>query len=325
MIADDKNVNLETFSTHFFTNETDKHFISAEDYKVFIDSIEETLADINTKLLNSRANYKLCIVANKEGGFWSIFGLTVSLVGGSFAILDSGFVHGFYKELTGHDYDTAEIGKKAAVFMKDITVGLFSKTATQLSKIIPTELNFDKAINAKNKFYRMCGTSTDIVGVSFSDSIEPEIQKKDFVHYISQDTDSNLPPEQFVDVVTIVKSVNVDSDAKWSVKVGDNTKPQYVDMLDEDFRKDFLAGKYALKQTKQDDKMKVLLEKKKKYENGREKDMRLAIVKVYEFNNAKILPVPPDMVQKVHQPKIDLFNFQNHLSSVSSVQSETNH
>ena len=53
----------------------------------------------------------------------------------------------------------------------------------------------------------MCATNQDIRGVSFSDSNEPEIQKKDFVNYIVYDTDKNLPAEQFIDSIRIPKSL----------------------------------------------------------------------------------------------------------------------
>ncbi len=317
------NIKLETFSTHFFTNEADKHFIPAEDYKIFIDSIERILADINTNLLNGHAKYKLCIVANKEGGFWSTVGLVVGLVGGGIAILESDLMHGFYTGLMGHDYNVREVSENVGAFMRDITVGVFSKNAAELATVIPKELNFDRAIDAKNKFYRMCAISPDIIGVSFSDSADPEIKKKDFIDYISPDINTNLPAEQFVDVVTIVKSVNVKSDAKWSVKIGDSAKSKSVEILDEEFKKEFLAGKYAIKQTEQDDRMTVLLEKKKKYVNGYEQDGGVAIVKVYKFNDTQILPIPSDIVHKTRRPTIDLFNFQDETAIDSRAQSET--
>lgn len=324
MTQDKKVIKLETFFTHFFTNGADKHFIIAEDYKIFIESIEQILANINAELLQGQAKYEVCIVANKEGGFWSTVGIIGTLISIP-AVLDSEFIHGFYTTLTGHDYDARSIGENVGSFLRDATVSFFSKNATELSKVIPDELNLDKAIYAKNGFYRMCATSQDISGVSFSDSNEPEIQKKDFVNYIVPDVDKILPAEQFVDVVTIVKSVNVKSDAKWSVKIGENVKPKSVEMLDEEFKKEFLSGRYAIKQTEQDDTMTVLLEKKKKYVNGHEQDAGLSIVKVYRFNDIQILPIPSDVVHKTHRPKIDLFNFQDETAVDSPSQSGTNH
>ncbi len=304
-----ENLTIETFSTHFFTNEPGKHFISADDYKIFIDSVEKTLAEINTKILGGHVKYKLCIVANEEGGFWSKVGIVATIVGTGITVMESKFVHGVYIGLVGHDYNESQVGENIGGFMRDVTVGVFSRNSAELSKIIPNELNLDTAIDAKNKFYRMCAVSPDIVGISFSDSIKPEIEKKDFIHYIAPDTNKNLPSEQFVDIVTIVKSVNINSDAKWSVKIGDNVRAQSVEMLDDDFKKEFLAGKYAIKQTEQDDTMTVLLEKKKKYENGQEKDDGLSIVKVYKFNDTNILPIPTDIAQKTHRTQLDLFNF----------------
>ncbi len=324
MTQDNKVIKLETFSTHFFTNGADKHFIIAEDYKIFIESIEQILANINTELLKGQAKYELCIVANKEGGFWSTVGVLGTLISIP-AALDSELIHGFYTGLTGHDYDLRSVGENVGSFLRDATVGIFSKNATELSKIIPKELNLDKAIYAKNGFYRMCATNQDIRGVSFSDSNEPEIQKKDFVNYIVSDTDKNLPAEQFIDIVTIVKSVNVKSDAKWSVKIGESAKPKSVEMLDDEFKKEFLSGRYAIKQTEQDDTMTVLLEKKKKYVNGHEQDAGLSIVKVYKFNDTQILPIPSDIAHKTRRPKIDLFNFQDEMVIDSSAQSEINH
>lgn len=315
-----ENLTIETFSTHFFTNEPGKHFISADDYKIFIDSVEKTLAEINTKILGGHVKYKLCVVANEEGGFWSKFGIVASIVGTGIAVMESKFVHGVYIGLVGQDYNELQVGENIGGFMRDVTVGVFSRNSAELSKIIPRELNLDTAIDAKNKFYRMCAVSPDIVGISFSDSIKPEIEKKDFIHYIAFDTNKILPAEQFVDVVTIVKSVNVNSDAKWSVKIGENTKTQSIDMLDDEFKKEFLSGRYAIKQTEQDDKMTVLLEKKKKYINGHEQDAGLAIVKVYKFNNTQILPIPSDLVYKPHRSKIDLFNFHDETTCGASVE-----
>lgn len=300
---------IETFSTHFFTNEANKHFISAEDYKVFLASLEQILSEVNTKLLNNQVKYTLYVVANEEGGFWSYVGIAGTILGTP-AILDTEFAHGFYIGLTGHDYDAREIGENVSTFMLDVTKGIFSKNATELNKIRPREINFDKAIDAKNKFYRMCAESTDIVGVSFSESVEPEITKKDFIEYIEPDIERMLPAEQFIDIVTIVKSVNIESEAKWSVRVGENVRVQSVDMQDEEFKKEFLAGNYALKQTKQDDKMTVLLERKKRYINGYEQDAGLAIVKVYKFNDTEILNIPKDIPHKKRAPQIDLFNYK---------------
>ena len=138
MTQDNKVIKLETFSTHFFTNGADKHFIIAEDYKIFIESIEQILANINTELLKGQAKYELCIVANKEGGFWSTVGVLGTLISIP-AALDSELIHGFYTGLTGHDYDLRSVGENVGSFLRDATVGIFSKNATELSKIIPQE------------------------------------------------------------------------------------------------------------------------------------------------------------------------------------------
>lgn len=301
------------FSTHFFTKAADIHYIKADEFGIFVDSFKSAFSDINDKIFGGKVKFELLIIANEEGGFRAklgVAGAILGVVGGVIGIVESDIIRGFYRGVTGgKEYNPEQIAENVGEFLRDITVGIFSKPSDEIKNIIPVEINLDKTIAAKNKFYRMCAVSPDITGLSFVDGDEIEIRKQQFIDYMMLDNEKDIPPEQFISEVTIVKSVNVDNNSKWSVKINEAASTKSVLMDDADFKKEFLAGKYALKQTSDDDKMTVLLERRKEYKNGQEKDKELAIVRVYKFNDSQILPIPNDIPRKERKADINLFNF----------------
>lgn len=68
-------------------------------------------------------------------------------------------------------------------------------------------------------------------------------------------------------------------------------------MRDDSFKQAFLNGRYPLKQSKQDDRVIVMLEYKKQEKNGEVEQKEVCVHTVYSFNDTEIVPLPKEQVR----------------------------
>lgn len=77
-------------------------------------------------------------------------------------------------------------------------------------------------------------------------------------------------------------------------------------MRDENFKKDFLSGKYPLKESNNDDRMTVLVEYKRQEKNGEIVSKEVCINTVFSFNDIEITPMPTDQSSGVKFSRADI-------------------
>lgn len=282
-----------------------EHYLTADDYLVAVDAINVCLAELNKRVFEGKLECSLLVFPSEEGSFKGITAvlvkgikksgqivLTIGALGGFIGFVETDSFKGFVKGLTKHELDYYHMSENLGSMIHDIIVGLFTIENAQLERVIPDEINLDKALKAKSEFYHMCIQNKRICGVGFDDSNSFSVQRNRFAYHTSKDrvrpTDSDF---RIYDAV-VISPVDVDKDIKWELEDRITKASIKAHMRDDVFKRSFLSGKYPLKQTKEDDRMTVLVEYKKQEKNGEVEVKEVCIETVYNFNDVEITPIP---------------------------------
>lgn len=296
------------------------HYLTAADYLVAVKSFKTVLEDFNKRIFDGAIEYEFLVLPAEEGTFKGVCGiivkgvkgtaktvLTVGAVGGVIGLADSSILNDFTKELTGKTIQEVHIGKELAVFLRDMTTGFYSTASDTLERIIPHDLNLDKALFAKTEFYKMCIDNHEIPAIGFDDTENFPIKRSAFAQHISKDKTRSVPSEFILYHNAIVVSpIDIDIDRVWGLKDSATKNTINAHMRDESFKKDFLSGKYPLKQTNKDDRMTVLVEYKRQEKNGEIVSKEICINTVYSFNDTEITPMPTNQSSGVKFSRVDV-------------------
>lgn len=268
-----------------FHFDTEKNYLPVNDFIITATSLQKVSNELVHKCFTN-AQYELSVCAAEDGSFkdWFIGVLMGGiLVGGA-----SDYVGGFIKGVTGKS--PTEYGENHGTLIKDMIVGFYSQSTERLK--VPQEMNLDIAIKAKSDFYTMCSKNTDIKGIGFTNNNNFIIKRSDFPRYISQDIIREIPDTLVLQELTIYKPVNIPSDNQWSFKDNKTKQNLNAHIIDEEFKNNFLLGRYPLKSTKNNDVIVALVRYERQMINGEEKIIGKKIDTVFKFNDISIKSIP---------------------------------
>lgn len=159
------------------------HYLTAADYLVAVKSFKTVLEDFNKRIFDGAIEYEFLVLPAEDGSYKGVCGvlvkgvkstaktvLTVGALGAVLGLADNSILNDFTKELTGKTIQEVHIGKELAIFLRDMTTGFYSTASDTLERIIPHDLNLDKAMFAKTEFYTMCIDNRDISAIGFDDT-----------------------------------------------------------------------------------------------------------------------------------------------------------
>ena len=255
------------------------HYLLTTDYITALNSFQTTLDVFNEHLFENQVQYEFLTVAVQPGSFKITTAIT-AIIG--VIISPKETISGFLEALTGEETDYEQSGKITALFIAELIKNFYSTPTENLKKIILPEII--KALRAKTDFFRMCIKNRTINAVGFSDKNYFPIQRSDFTHHLTSDTIETLDSEFCIHDVTIISPVDKDVKQKWRFENTTNKSKINAYMHDETFKRNFLAGEYPLKQSKDDDRMTVMIEYKKQLKNGEEEIIDEYVHTVYLFN-----------------------------------------
>ncbi len=289
-----------------------EHFLTADDYLVAVNSINTCLNEINKRAFEGKLECSLLVFPNEEGSFKGITGVLVKgvkksgqiivvigAIGGFIGFAETDSFKGLVKGLTKHDLNYYLMGENVGSMLHDMVVGMFTTENDDLEKLIPIEINLDKAIKAKSEFYSMCMQNPRVRGVGFDDTEDFPVQRNRFAYHTSKDRIRPLASDFVIYDAIVISPVDVDKDIKWELQDKATKVPIKAYMRDDGFKKSFLNGKYPLKQSKADDRMTILVEYKKQEKNGEVEITEISINTVYAFNDTQIVPIPANLAQGV--------------------------
>lgn len=278
-----------------FHFDIEKNYLPVNDFVIMANSLQKiSSAIVGQYYRNTR--YEISVCPAEYGSFKGWFGGI--LVGAILVNPFEEYMSGFIKGLTGKA--PSEYGENHGQLVKDSIIGFYSQDTEQLK--VPQEINLDVAIKAKSDFYTMCSKNTDIKGIGFTNDRNFIIKRPDLPRYISQDIIRELPDTLVLQELIIYKPVNIPSDSQWSFK--DNKTKQNLSAFisDEDFKNDFLSGKYPLKSSESNDIILALVCYERQMVNGEEKIISRKIKKVFKFNDIEISSVAGKFILNV--PKL---------------------
>lgn len=275
-----------------------QHYLLTKDYIIALDSFKISLEEFNKQIFENQLEYEFLTIGVEQGSFKVVLGILwkstkysftgIVFAGGLISFVESQFFQGLYKGITGREINLRDLGEDAGILLRDLAIGIYTTTDDKLQKIIPQQINLDKALKAKNDFYKMCSKNSNIRAIGFSDKNEFPIKRSEFPYYLSHDIIRAIDSIFIIHNVIIISPVDKDMNKKWHFV---NTKYYFkinAFMQDEKFKKDFLNGKYPLKQSKDDDRMTILVEYKRQMKNGDIKRIGEFVHTVYSFNDIEI-------------------------------------
>ncbi len=275
------------------------HHIRFDSHLAALEASNVIVGEINKRLFGGKIDYELLVLPSEQGTFKIVIGF-LSIAWLSIQIGETKSFEGFVKGLTGYDWKSYEIAKDIGSFLRDSTKGFFMTEKDELEKIIPQEINLDKAIKFKSEFYKKCIANDEIKGLGFEDDDQFPVKRTNFLKHVSlEDKIRDVPSEFFIFDATIIASVNVDKNYKWRIKNNASGELISTYMNDDDFKARLLDGKNPLKRSSKDDIIKVLVEYKRHEKNGEIEIKEKSINTIYNFNDEQIKSVPEGLLEKI--------------------------
>ena len=223
------------------------------------------------------------------------------------------FFGGFLEGLT--NLPISDFGKNAGAYVQNMVAGFFSMPPQDMKKYVDKaylnpNFNFDASLKARSSLYEVCLKDNRMQYVSFDTQRKRKVDRSNFSAFLVGDLIHELPSEERNMEIIIYKPVNIKKKAKWAFKDVDTNAFFNADVEDVNFLNTFYNGGYPLKETSNDDTLKVLVEETYRLKNGIKEKTGISIKKVYTFNGVKIDELPLDFdlkKKKIVRNQYDLF------------------
>lgn len=276
------------------------HHIRFDSHLAALEASNVIVGEINKRLFGGKIDYEILVLPTRSGTFLMTLSIAANLLWVVVQVTESQAFKGFIEGLTGKKWDNYEKAKDVGLFLRDAAKGFFMTEKDELEKIIPQEINLDKAIKFKSEFYKKCIANDEIKGLGFEDDDHFPVKRTNFLKHVSlEDKIRDVPSEFFIFDATIIASVNVDKNYKWRIKNNASGELISTYMNDDDFKARLLDGKNPLKRSSKDDIIKVLVEYKRHEKNGEIEIKEKSINTIYNFNDEQIKSVPEGLLEKI--------------------------
>lgn len=214
------------------------------------------------------------------GGFVSLVKLEESK---NFAI--------FVEKVTGKKYEGGKIG----AYLGQLTKYILKTKVPEINEAKPDDTDFNKAINAKSKFYEMLQRNSDIKNVRFDDDKSDLIPRDQFELHIAPSRKRLLKYREEYRTVIIASVATLDEhQAKWSFINFEGWKEFKAYMEDSDFKRGLIRkSQYTLKGNFYPYTIYALFKIEQIEEGGVVRDgNKIHVMKVYRFNDIEITKPP---------------------------------
>ena len=291
---------LSVLPLHF---DVENHLIETETLISGIKAVEDIATAINNVHFDGNLSFRVCALPSNEGGHIVNLVLVVAtaIVGGipvAISINESKTLAGFIEGYTGKPYDPSKISRYLGRALRNATGGFLLTENKDITDITQDNPDYDKSFKSKSDFMCSCLNNTDILGLGFSNEHKFPIKRVDLIKHIS-DSKERIKPSQ-VQLVSghIVSPVLLEHENRqWAIKVTHEdknrlNKPKLISahLDDEEFARDFFAGKHPVKDSDAPDSIEVEILISKVTKDGKTKGGRIReIKKVILFKDERLV------------------------------------
>lgn len=301
---------------HFDTKESQ---LSVEAFGQLVKSLNTVTDNVSKFFYSENTKCSIYIMPPENGSFKSKF--CVFIAGAVVTTALGNFGEGVLEGITGHDY--RYYGNKTGELIKDVTVGIFSKTSQELDAVLPDNGYLDPSVKAKTDFYISIANDDNVLSLGFTDEDKTLIQKSQFVHYIAPDKMRDVANVEEYAKLTIIKPITVRSTQVWTLRDHSKNKNDDYKILDDNFKELVWSGENPLKESEAPDEILAKIEYVKEMKNGIITTVQTNITDVYQFNDKVIKELPLDFV--LNEPvKVEDKSGQMSIFDVLNNQEENN-
>lgn len=310
--------------------DVDGHYLKLETFIETAKRADRIIDSINTSLIKSNSTYDLVVLPPESGSFLAKYTIVMTSVGSLFAFLNSDIGSAYVEGFTGYSpaYWAKQLGenhleyfdqsqtsnteKEATVPLEACEIG--AKIITQMTKIILEKDNnelekigantgvISDAMEARNEFYQICISNSDVKALGFTHEDDFPIPRNSFPERAAmrvRKNDDDVPEK--VEWIVAIENIFVSSPnweqedqafRKWKGK--DSTRREcFFEIDDAEF---WLHVKQKELKVEGIDRLKVQWA----YElsGGRAKNRK--VLRVLEFNNEQLAkPLDSDAITAI--------------------------
>lgn len=297
-----KKIEVDSSNIIYFHFDTVESKLSIASFNQLVDSLNVVTNNVSKVFIGEKVKCSIFILPPEDGSFKSKF--CIFLAGAMLSGPIGNFSDGMIQELTGHD--SKYYGTETVRFVKDVTVGIFSKTREELDRIISDNVNIDEAIEAKSRFYTVIANDKNVKSLGFTDTDKALIKKSEMVYYIAPDKIRDVDNIVEYSKLKIIKAVLERSSQAWTLRDISKKKNDEYKILDDDFTSLVWQGENPLKVTEKTDEILARVEYVKEMKNGKVITKETNITDVYQFNGKVLKELPDDFELNITKvPKKD--------------------
>ena len=286
---------LALLPLHF---DVEEHLLSSDAFVKSIQATELMTKTINEVYFDGKLQAQFYILPPRRGGFIELiaFAATVSAV---LVFHQSDTFKGFYKGLTGKDYDAYNASKKFGEVVRDLIAGLFTTDTEKIRELTSDDERFDRPLKSKSDFIKSCQSNDAIKGFGIGFDYDFQVKREDFKNHKSEGRIRRKPDKLLHLYGTVLKPVMIpNTRATWEIlytsannKLLKRSKIFNGFMEDEDFSSKFHYGDTRRIWPPEGLKIEVEALITQFSEDGEIKPKPLhEIIKVISFNGTRLVP-----------------------------------
>ena len=274
------------------------HFIETKTLISGMKAVGDIATAINDIHFDGKLIANVYALRSKEGGYLASVGLYVGIIAGLVAIHDSKTFADLVEGYTGKPYDSSKSVKNFGKVLRDATGGFLLTENENLMDITKDNPRYDKSFKSKSDFMHSCSKNKAISGIGFSSEHNFPIKKKDLIKHISNPKVRIEPPQVHLVSGQIVSPVLLKHENRqWTIMItheGNNklSKPKKISahLDDEEFARDFFAGKHPVKDTDGPDLIEAEISTSQVTKDGKIKSRPVRqITKVISFKGERLV------------------------------------
>jgi len=286
---------LALLPLHF---DVEEHLLSSDAFVKSIQAAELMMKSINEVYFEGKLQTAFYVLPPRKGGFIEIIAVSASVT----AILvfhQSDTFKGFYKGLTGKDYDAFKASQKFSEVVRDLVAGLFTTDTEKIRQLTNDDERFDRPLKSKSDFINSCQSDDSIKGFGIGFAYDFQVKRKDFKKHKSEGRIRRKPDKLLHLYGTVLKPVMIpNTRATWEILYTSSNnkllkKPKIFNgfMEDEDFSSKFHYGDTRRAWPPEGIKIEVEALITQLSEDGEIKSKPLKeIIKVLSFDGKRLVP-----------------------------------
>ena len=286
---------LALLPLHF---DVERHLLSSDIFVKSIQTAELMTKSINEIFFEGKLEARFYFLPSQRGGFIELIALSASL---SALVLfhQSDTFQGFYKGLTGRDYNAYEASERLGEVIRDLLAGLLISTTKKIRELIGDDERLNKLLKYKTELIEKFQENNAVKGFGIGFKNDFPVKREKFNDHKCKRPMKRKPDKVLHLYGAVLKPVMIPKQkATWEIlytssnyKSSKRSKIFNGFMKDEDFSSNFHYGDTRRKWPPEGIKIEVEALITQLSENGEIKSKLLhKIIKVISFDGKRLVP-----------------------------------